>query len=152
MFSAFIFFHGATAPSGPGPPHYRGFTFTPRHTILGRTPLNEWSARRSTHTHTPAEFFFVCPGFFPFDPFFCTVLNPVVLHVTLRSILPSLQQTQHKHPFPWWDFSNLQFQQARGSRHTPWTARPLRSAFRVDSTVTFSHLSLYSAWWWLRNN
>jgi hypothetical protein len=34
-------------------------------------------------------FFFVCSGFFPFDPFlYC--LNPFVLHVTLRSILPSL--------------------------------------------------------------
>jgi hypothetical protein len=38
-------------------------------------------------------FFFACPGFFPFDPFlYC--LNPSVLHVTLRSMLPSLQQTQ----------------------------------------------------------
>jgi hypothetical protein len=27
-------------------------------------------------------------------------LNPFVLHVTLRSILPSLQQTQHKLPCP----------------------------------------------------
>jgi len=38
--------HGATAPSGPGPPHYRGFTMTLRHTTLGRTPLSKWSARR----------------------------------------------------------------------------------------------------------
>jgi hypothetical protein len=37
--------HGATAPSGPGPPHYRGFATTLRHTTLGRTPLGEWSAR-----------------------------------------------------------------------------------------------------------
>jgi hypothetical protein len=41
--------------------------------------------------------------FSPFDPFlYC--LNPIVLHVTLRSMLPSLQQTQHKHPCPRWDF------------------------------------------------
>jgi hypothetical protein len=33
--------HGATAPSGPGPPHYRGFTITLRHITLGRTPLDE---------------------------------------------------------------------------------------------------------------
>ena len=39
-------FHGATAPSGPGPPHHRGFTTTLRHTTLGRTPLYEWPARR----------------------------------------------------------------------------------------------------------
>jgi len=36
-------FHGETAPSGPGPPHYRGFTVTFRHTTLGSTPLDEWS-------------------------------------------------------------------------------------------------------------
>jgi len=29
---------GSTAPSGPGPPHYRGFT---RHTTHGVTPLDE---------------------------------------------------------------------------------------------------------------
>jgi hypothetical protein len=38
--------HGATAPSGPGSPRYRGFTITHRHTTLGRIPLDEWSARR----------------------------------------------------------------------------------------------------------
>jgi hypothetical protein len=32
---------GYTAPSGPGPPHYRGFTITVRHTTLCRTPLDE---------------------------------------------------------------------------------------------------------------
>jgi hypothetical protein len=36
---------GSTAPSGPGPPHYGGFTITLGHTTLGRTPLDEWSAR-----------------------------------------------------------------------------------------------------------
>jgi len=41
--SDFIFRHDATAPSGPSPPHYRGFTITIRHTALGRTPLEEWS-------------------------------------------------------------------------------------------------------------
>jgi len=39
-----FFVHCATAPSLPGPSHYRGFTI--RHTTLGRTPLDEWSARR----------------------------------------------------------------------------------------------------------
>jgi hypothetical protein len=38
--------HGTTAPSGPGPPHYRVFTITLRNTTLGRTPLDECSARR----------------------------------------------------------------------------------------------------------
>jgi hypothetical protein len=36
----------ATAPLGSGPPHYRGFTITFRHSTLGRTPLDEWSACR----------------------------------------------------------------------------------------------------------
>jgi hypothetical protein len=39
-------FYGATASSGPRPPHYRGFTITLRHITVGRTPLDEWSARR----------------------------------------------------------------------------------------------------------
>jgi len=33
-------------PSGRGLAHYRCFTNTFRHTTLGRTPLDEWSARR----------------------------------------------------------------------------------------------------------
>jgi hypothetical protein len=32
---------GATAPSGPGSPHYQGFTITRRYTTLGRTTLDE---------------------------------------------------------------------------------------------------------------
>ena len=40
-----FFYHDATAPCGPRPPHYRGFTITLRHTTLGGTPLYEWSAR-----------------------------------------------------------------------------------------------------------
>jgi hypothetical protein len=42
----YIFLCDATAPSGPGPPHDRGFTMTLRHTTLGRTPLHERSALR----------------------------------------------------------------------------------------------------------
>ena len=37
--------HGAGTPNEPGPSHYQGFTITLRHTTLGRTPLDEWSAR-----------------------------------------------------------------------------------------------------------
>jgi hypothetical protein len=36
----------ATAPSGPRPPHYRGFTITFWHKKYGRTSLDERSARR----------------------------------------------------------------------------------------------------------
>jgi hypothetical protein len=40
-----IFFYCAKAPIGLGPPHYRVFTITLRHTKFFRTPLDEWSAR-----------------------------------------------------------------------------------------------------------
>jgi hypothetical protein len=41
-----FFPRGATAPRGPGLPHYRDFTITFRHTALGKIPLDEWSAHR----------------------------------------------------------------------------------------------------------
>ena len=53
--TAIFFFRGATAPSGPGPPHYRRLMIILRHTTLGKIPLDEWSARRretSTSQHT----------------------------------------------------------------------------------------------------
>jgi hypothetical protein len=68
-----IFFHGTTAPSGTGPPHYRGFTITLRHTTFCRTPLDEWSAWRidlylTTHnSHTRQTFIFPV-GFEPTIP------------------------------------------------------------------------------------
>jgi hypothetical protein len=34
-------FHGATAPTGPGAPHYRGFAIILRHTTIGRTPVDK---------------------------------------------------------------------------------------------------------------
>jgi hypothetical protein len=44
----FNFFYNLTQqpPIGPRRPHYRGFMFTLRHTTVGRTPMDEWSARR----------------------------------------------------------------------------------------------------------
>jgi len=41
-----FFPHGATVLGGAGPPHYPDFTITLRHITLGRTLLDEWSARR----------------------------------------------------------------------------------------------------------
>ena len=38
--------HGPTAPSEPGPPHYRCFTTTHWHTTIDRTSLDEGSVRR----------------------------------------------------------------------------------------------------------
>ena len=40
-------FHGSATHNRPGPHHYRGFTIISRHTTLGRTPLDEGSARRT---------------------------------------------------------------------------------------------------------
>ena len=39
-----FFFHGSPTPDRPRPPLYRSFTITLRHTAIGRTPLDEWSA------------------------------------------------------------------------------------------------------------
>jgi hypothetical protein len=55
LYKETFFYHGATTPSAPRPPHYRGFTITLRHSAVGRTPLDEWSARSrdlylTTHT------------------------------------------------------------------------------------------------------
>jgi hypothetical protein len=36
-----IISHGITAPSGPGPTYYLGFTITLRHSTIGRIPLDE---------------------------------------------------------------------------------------------------------------
>jgi len=60
----FYLFQGMKAPSGPGPPHCRGFMIALRHTTLDRTPLDKWSARakdlclttHNTHKNTPPGF------------------------------------------------------------------------------------------------
>jgi hypothetical protein len=52
-------------PSRPRPPHYRYFAIIVRHTTLGITPLDEWSARRkrSTWQHTTVtRERHTCPG------------------------------------------------------------------------------------------
>ena len=36
-----LFFRNLTDPSGLGPPHFRCFTVTLRHTIFGRTPRDQ---------------------------------------------------------------------------------------------------------------
>jgi len=42
----YIFFGGLDSPCGPRPPRRWHFEITLRHTTLGSTPLDEWSARR----------------------------------------------------------------------------------------------------------
>ena len=42
----FVFFFGATTPSGPWPPHSRDFCITQRRTTVSRIPLDKWSSRR----------------------------------------------------------------------------------------------------------
>jgi hypothetical protein len=64
MPSVFHFFHGAMAPSGPGPPHYRGCTISLRHTSLGKTLLDEWlpDAKTSTWIHGTLTWYrYPCP-------------------------------------------------------------------------------------------
>jgi len=39
-------FHGSITPSGLRSPHYRDFVITLKHSTLGKSPLEEWSARR----------------------------------------------------------------------------------------------------------
>ena len=68
-----IFPHGATAPSGPGLPHYGSFRITLRHTTVGRTPLDEWSARitnfyLTTHNNQSRETSMPPAGFEPTIP------------------------------------------------------------------------------------
>ena len=54
--------YSADPPSGPDPPRYRGFTIILRHIALGKTPLDEWSARlrdlylttHNTHNRHPS--------------------------------------------------------------------------------------------------
>jgi hypothetical protein len=66
-------FSDATTASGVGPPHYRGFTITLRHTTLSRIPLDEWSARRrelclTTHNTHKRQTFMPPAGFEPTFP------------------------------------------------------------------------------------
>jgi hypothetical protein len=61
------FFHAAEAPSGSGLPHYRGYRIILRHTTVGRTHLDEWSARRkdlhlTAHKTHEEEMDNPCPG------------------------------------------------------------------------------------------
>jgi hypothetical protein len=66
-------FSGATTASGPGPPHYPGCTITLRHNTLGRSPLDEWSARcrdlcLATHNTHKRQTFMPSAGFEPIIP------------------------------------------------------------------------------------
>jgi hypothetical protein len=65
--------HVAMAHSMPGPPHYRGFTVSLRHTALSMTTLDEWSARRrdfnlTTHNTHKKEITMLQAGFAPAIP------------------------------------------------------------------------------------
>ena len=64
------FIRGMTAPSERGPLHSRGFTITLRHTRVGRTPLDEGSARSreiylTTHKTHKRQTFKTPAGFEP---------------------------------------------------------------------------------------
>jgi hypothetical protein len=70
LFIYLFILHGSTAPSGPGPPHYRGFAITLKHATLGRTPPDEWSARcrdlyLTTHNTRKRQTSMLSAGFEP---------------------------------------------------------------------------------------
>jgi hypothetical protein len=72
-YNVHIFYHGATAPIGPRPPLYRIFMISLRHTTLGRTSLDEWSARGSdlyliTHNIHKRQTSMSLAGFEPIIP------------------------------------------------------------------------------------
>jgi len=69
----FIFLPWHKGPSGPGPPHFRGFMIALRYTTLGRTPLDEGSARRrdlylTTHYTRKRQISMTSVGFEPTVP------------------------------------------------------------------------------------
>jgi len=73
-------FHGETAPSGPGSPHYPGFTITLTHTTLGRA-LDERSARRrdlylTTHNTHKGQKSMPPAGFAPAFPASGAAVDP----------------------------------------------------------------------------
>jgi hypothetical protein len=60
-------------PNGAGPPHYREFTITLRHTTIDRTPLDEWSNIRrdlylTTHNNNKRQTLMPPAGFEPAFP------------------------------------------------------------------------------------
>jgi hypothetical protein len=62
--------HGTTTPSGPHLPYYLGFMIPLRHTTLGGTPLDEWSARHrdlylTTHNTNNRQTFIPSASFEP---------------------------------------------------------------------------------------
>jgi hypothetical protein len=85
-----------------------GFTMTLRHTTLGRTPLDEWSARRrdlylTTHSTQKGQTDVTPAGFEPETPasqlpqtralawphWFCLTLSNIVAPVLSNNVLPS---------------------------------------------------------------
>jgi hypothetical protein len=97
--------HYWTAPSGPRPPSYRGFTITHRHTTLGNSPLEKWSARStelylSIHNNHKKQSSMHPAGFEPTIPAsqFYTA-RPVVSAQTVYRIFLKLTSNSllHKH-------------------------------------------------------
>jgi hypothetical protein len=108
-FLMYFFSYGSTALYGPGPPRFVEVSWwhtldTPqsvgllwtRDQLVAETTI--WQHTTVTRDRHPCPRCFFCL-FFPFDPFlYC--LNPFVLHVTLRSILPSLQHNTTQTSMP----------------------------------------------------
>jgi hypothetical protein len=147
--SVFPFFYASTSPGGPWPPHYRGFTITLRHTALGRTPLDEWSARRrdiwlkihnnqkrQTDIHAPGEIrthncrkrAAADPRLWPYD------------HWNLYHLLHSHLFVCHRHNFTNWQHHYIKYScqsnsalrhEAGSCYHKHQRSEPISSAINV---------------------
>jgi hypothetical protein len=89
-------------PSGPGLPHYPGCTITLRHTTLGSTPLDEWSARCrdlyiTTHNTHKRQTSMSPVGFEPAIPASARPQTHALDHAA-TGIDPGLFNTTHKRP------------------------------------------------------
>ena len=70
--SLYVDFYDETTPTGPGP-HHRAFTITLRHTVFGKTSLDEWSIRHrdlylTTHNTHKRQISMFPAGFEPAVP------------------------------------------------------------------------------------
>jgi len=79
------------SPSGQRPPHYRGFTITVKHTTLGRTPMDELSARRR-------DLYLTTPVWKDDCKMFCPMSR--ICPVTARPVPQWQISSQHFAPLP----------------------------------------------------
>jgi len=77
----YFFLQSRNSHSGPSPLHYRGFIIILRHTTVGRTPLDEWSAIRT-------DLYLTTHNIYKRHPCFRWDLNPQSQHASGRRPTP----------------------------------------------------------------